>query len=182
MARFYESTPAILSASSESYFIEQPFRSYELLDSGKGKRYLCSVTKTIDVMKLKLLFISLPIALTLGTGVWTTIRLIEPVSAEEMSAVLSETSGMSSSEALQAFEQAGISETLLAKILDCSRFTLQRLRDSESSPTPSLDATILGLYSNYLLLKKSNLLFRCRFHSGYDQFYCFPNPLQEEES
>ena len=133
-------------------------------------------------MKLKLLFISLPIALTLGTGVWAAVRLNEPVSAEEMSAVLSETAGMSSSEALQAFEQAGISETLLAKVLDCSRFTLRRLRDGASSPTPSLDATILGLYSNYLLLKKSNLLFRCRFHAGYDQFYCFPNPLQEDES
>lgn len=131
-------------------------------------------------MKLKLLFISLPIALSLGAGVWATIRLREPVSAEEMRAVLSETSGMSSSEALQAFEQAGVSETLLAKVLDCSRFTLRRLRDGESSPTPSMDATILGLYSNYLLLKKSNFLFRCRFHSGYDQFYCFPNPLQEE--
>lgn len=139
------------------------------------------MTKTIDVMKLKLLFISLPIALTLGAGVWATIRLREPVSAEEMRAVLSETSGMSSSEALQAFEQAGVSETLLAKVLDCSRFTLRRLRDGESSPTPSMDATILGLYSNYLLLKKSNLLFRCRFLSGYDQFYCFPNPLQEED-
>lgn len=138
------------------------------------------MTKTIDVMKLKLLFISLPIALSLGAGVWATIRLREPVSAEEMRAVLSETSGMSSSEALQAFEQAGVSETLLAKVLDCSRFTLRRLRDGESSPTPSMDATILGLYSNYLLLKKSNFLFRCRFHSGYDQFYCFPNPLQEE--
>ncbi len=133
-------------------------------------------------MKHKLLFISLPIALTLGAGVWATIKLNDPVSAEEMSAVLSETSGMSSSEALQAFEQAGISETLLAKILDCSRFTLRRLRGGESSPTPSMDATILGLYSNYLLLKKSNFLFRCRFHSGYDQFYCFPNPLQEEEA
>ena len=131
-------------------------------------------------MKLKLLFISLPIALSLGAGVWATIRLREPVSAEEMRAVLSETSVMSSSEALQAFEQAGVSETLLAKVLDCSRFTLRRLRDGESSPTPSMDATILGLYSNYLLLKKSNFLFRCRFHSGYDQFYCFPNPLQEE--
>ena len=131
-------------------------------------------------MKLKLLFISLPIALSLGAGVWATIRLREPVSAEEMRAVLSETSGMSSSEALQAFEQAGVSETLLAKVLDCSRFTLRRLRDGESSPSPSMDATILGLYSNYLLLKKSNFLFRCRFHSGYDQFYCFPNPLQEE--
>lgn len=122
-------------------------------------------------MKLKLLFIFLPIALTLGAGVWAAVRLNEPVSAEEMSAVLSETSGLSSSEALQAFEQAGISETLLAKILDCSRFTLRRLRDGESSPTPSMDVTILGLYSNYLLLKKSNFLFRCRFHSGYDQFY-----------
>ena len=87
---------------------------------------------------------------------------------------------MSSSEALQTFEQAGVSETLLAKVLDCSRFTLRRLRDGESSLTPSMDATILGLYSNYLLLKKSNLLFRLRFLSGYDQFYCFPNPLQEE--
>ena len=131
-------------------------------------------------MKLKLLFISLPIALSLGAGVWATIRLREPVSAEEMRAVLSETSGMSSSEALQTFEQAGVSETLLAKVLDCSRFTLRRLRDGESSLTPSMDATILGLYSNYLLLKKSNLLFRLRFLSGYDQFYCFPNPLQEE--
>lgn len=133
-------------------------------------------------MKLKVLFISLPIALTLGTGVWATIRLNEPVSAEEMSAVLSETSGMTSAEALLAFEQAGIAMPLLAKVLDCSRFTLRRLRDGESSPTPSMDATILGLYSNYLLQKKSNLLFRCRFHSGYDQFYCFPNPIQEEES
>ena len=133
-------------------------------------------------MKLKLLFISLRIALTLGAGVWAAVRLNEPVSAEEMSAVLSETSGMSSSEALQAFEQAGISEPLLAKVLDCSRFTLRRLREGESSPTPSMDVTILGLYSNYLLLNKSNFLFRCRFHSGYDQFYCFPNPLQEGES
>ena len=131
-------------------------------------------------MKLKLLFISLLIALSLGAGVWATIRLREPVSAEEMRAVLSETSVMSSSEALQAFEQAGISETLLAKVLDCSRFTLRRLRGGASSPTPSMDATILGLYSNYLLLKKSNVLFRLRFRSGYDQFYCFPNPLQEE--
>ena len=49
--------------------------------SGNEKRYLCSVTKTIDVMKLKLLFISLPIALSLGAGVWATIRLREPVSA-----------------------------------------------------------------------------------------------------
>lgn len=82
-------------------------------------------------------------------------------------------------DALHAFEQSGISETLLARILDCSRFTIRRLRDGETLPTPSMDATILGLYSNYLLLKMSKLLFRLRVLKGYDQFYCFPIPVQE---
>jgi hypothetical protein len=128
----------------------------------------------------RLLLVSLLVALGAGTAIWVTISLNRSCSAAEMSTVLSETSGMTSSEALQAFEQAGISGTLLARVLNCSRFTIKRLRDGESLPTPSMDAAILGLYSNYLLLGKSNLLFRCRFHSGYDLFYCFPNPLQEK--
>ncbi len=128
----------------------------------------------------RLFFVSLLVALVAGTAVWVTVSLTRSVSSAEMSEVCSETSGMTSAEALQAFEQSGISAALLSRILNCSRFTIKRLRDGESLPTPSMDATILGLYSNYLVLKKSNFLFRCRFISGYDQYYSFLNPLQEQ--
>lgn len=126
-----------------------------------------------------LIIISSLIALSLGTGVWIAVNLNKSYSPQEMSEVRSEMSGMSASDALRSFEQGGIPEGLLAKVMGCSRFTIRRIRAGESQPTPSMDATIQGLYSNYLLLKKSNLLFRCRFLSGYDQFYCFPDPLRE---
>ncbi len=130
-------------------------------------------------MKPIMLIISSVVALILGVSIWITVSLNRPVSAREMSEVRSELSGLSSAEALAAFEQSGISAGLLAKVLGCSRFTIRRLRTGESAPTPAMDATILGLYSNYLLLGKSKLLFRCRFFSGYDPFYCYPDPLRE---
>ena len=130
-------------------------------------------------MKPYVLIISSLVVLTLGMSVWIIVGLNRSYSASEMREVHSEISGMSSSEALQAFEQSGISEGLLAKVLGCSRFTIRRLRSGESVPTPAMDATILGLYSNYLLLGKSKLLFRCRFFSGYDPYYCYPDPLRE---
>jgi hypothetical protein len=130
-------------------------------------------------MKPIMLIISSLVALILGVSIWIAVSLNRPVSAREMSEVRSEMAGMSSAETLEAFAQGGIPEGLLAKVMGCSRFTIRRIRSGESQPTPSMDATIQGLYSNYLLLKKSNLLFRCRFLSGYDQFYCFPDPLRE---
>ena len=101
-----------------------------------------------------LIIISSLVALTLGITIWITVSLNKSYSSQEMSEVRSEMAGMSSAEALQAFAQGGISEGLLAKVLDCSRFTLRRIRAGESQPTPAMDATILGLYSNFLLLKK----------------------------
>ena len=130
-------------------------------------------------MKPYVLIISSLVVLTLGMSVWIIVSLNRSYSASEMREVRSEMVGMSASEALQAFEQSGISEGLLAKVLGCSRFTIRRLRSGESVPTPAMDATILGLYSNYLLLGKSKLLFRCRFFSGYDLYYCYPDPLRE---
>lgn len=130
-------------------------------------------------MKSIVLIISSLVALALGTSAWVVVCLHKSYSASEMGEVLSEMSGMSSSEALQAFEQGGIPERLLAKVMGCSRFTIRRLRAGESVPTPAMDAAILGLYTNYLLLRKSNLLFRCRSFSGYDLYYCYPDPLRE---
>ena len=130
-------------------------------------------------MKPYVLIISSLVVLMLGMSVWIVVSLNRSYSASEMREVRSEMAGMSASEALQSFEQGGISEGLLAKVLGCSRFTIRRLRTGESAPTPAMDATILGLYSNYLLLGKSKLLFRCRFFSGYDPYYCYPDPLRE---
>lgn len=130
-------------------------------------------------MKSNVLIISSLVALALGMSAWIAVGLHKSYSALEMSEVLSEMSGMSSSEALLAFGQGGIPDSLLARVMGCSRFTIRRLRAGESVPTPAADAAILGLYSNYLLLKKSNLLFRCRFLPGYDPFYCYLDPLRE---
>ena len=130
-------------------------------------------------MKPYLIIISSLVVLMLGMSVWIIVSLNRSYSASEMREAHSEISGMSASDALQAFEQSGISAGLLAKVMGCSRFTIRRLRSGESVPTPAMDATILGLYSNYLLLGKSKLLFRCRFFSGYDPFYCYPDPLRE---
>ena len=125
-----------------------------------------------------LILIAVVMSLILGAIVGIGLFLNRPFTSAEMHEVLSETSSMSASEALQAFQHAGISDSLLAKTLKSSRYTIRRLRKG-GKPTPSMHATILGLYSNYLLMGRARFILWCRFSGGYDQWYAYPNPLQE---
>ena len=129
-------------------------------------------------MKPEDILIAITAALILGAVLGKGVFLDMPFSSEKMNQVLSETSNMSASKALQAFHEAGISDSYLAQILNSSRRTIRRLRMG-GEPTPSMSASILGLYSNFLLFGRSRFLFVCRFSRGYDQWYAFMNPQQE---
>ena len=124
-----------------------------------------------------IILIAVIASLTIGAVAGIGLFLNRPFSSEEMHEVLSETSNMSASEALQAFHREGISDSLLARTLISSRHTIRRLRN-DGNPSPSMEATILGLYSNYLLMGRPRFVI-CYSFSKYDQWYAFRNPLQE---
>ena len=130
--------------------------------------------KTNDIILIAVV-ISLIVGAIGGIGVF----LHRPYSSDKIREVLSETSNMSASDALQALHKAGISDSLLAKTLNSSRHTIRRLRKKNGEATPSMKASILGLYSNYLLMGRARFILQYSFSSGYDQWYVFPNPLQE---
>lgn len=112
---------------------------------------------------------------------WIRIRLSHSYSSEQMHGANTTVAVMSVPDILSAFRSKGVDDVRLASILKSSRFTLRRLRSGESSPSPSMEASIRGLYTDYLLLGESNLLFRCRYgRNGMDQYYAFHNPLQEK--
>lgn len=124
-----------------------------------------------------IILIAVVASLTLGAVTGIGLLLNRPFSSDEMHKVLTETSSMTASEALQAFHRDGISDTLLARTLNSSRHTIRRLRKG-GNPVPSMEATILGLYSNYLLMGRPRFIL-CYSFSKYDQWYAFRNPLQE---
>lgn len=129
-----------------------------------------------------LLVITVLAAMVAGSVLLIHARLSRSCSSEEVAAAQKAVSQMTASEILLAFGDGGIRESSLASILHSSRFTLGRIRSGDSFPTPSMDAAIKGLYTDYLLLSESKLLFLCRYGiHGVDQFYAFPNPLQETE-
>ena len=84
-------------------------------------------------------------------------------------------------ELLSAFRTAGLDDSDLGSLLHASKFTVTRLRMHETDPTASMEASIRGLYTDYQLLGRSKMLLRMRYgRHGTDQYYAFPNPLQEQ--
>lgn len=124
-----------------------------------------------------IILIAVVASLTLGAVAGIGLFLNRPFSSDEMHKVLTETLNMSASEALQAFHREGISDSLLARTLNSSRHTIRRLRKG-GNPSPSMEASVLGLYSNYLLMGRPRFIL-CYSFSRYDQWYAFRNPLQE---
>lgn len=115
-----------------------------------------------------------------GASLYVHVRLRGDYSSEEMRAAVKESSAMSPADILTAFQQEGIREETLSRALGASRFSLRRIRLSESRPTPAMEAAVKGLYSDYLLLGKSNILFTIRYwRNRQDPFGAFINPLLE---
>ncbi len=116
-----------------------------------------------------------------GACLYANLRLHRGYTPEEVAAAVKEAAPMSSADILGAFREDGIREESLSRILGASRFTLKRIGNGESRPTPAIEASIKGLYTDYLLLGKSRLLFALRYRlNGMDPAYAFINPLQEE--
>ena len=103
--------------------------------------------------------------------------LRDGVTPDEMSRATTATDLMSPAEILQAFRTDGVSDDAVADYFHASRYVIARLREGETMPTPSMEATLRGAYTNYLLLGKSFkwLARKC----PTDQYYAFPNPLME---
>ena len=130
--------------------------------------------------RLIMWFLIIVAALSMGSYWYVEHRLRREYSPEEVREAQHTVSAMSTAEILIAFQEAGLSEESLSKILGLSRFTLRRLKMGETLPTPSMEASFRGMYTDWLLLGRSNLLFQLRYgRNGYDQWYAFPNPLQE---
>lgn len=135
---------------------------------GKGSRYF-------------LFAIGILLVLCIGMAAFVSIRLHQSPSGETIISAKKVTERMTIPEIINAFHEEGIKEELLASILHSSPFTFRRFLSGESVPTPSMEETIRGLYEDYLVLRRNKLLFFCRYRkNGADQFYCFPNPLQEQ--
>ena len=106
--------------------------------------------------------------------------LRDGVTPDEMSRATAATDLMSPAEILQAFRTDGVSDDAVADYFHASRYVIARLREGETVPTPSMEATLRGAYTNYLLLNKSWrwLARKC----PTDQYYAFPNPLMEKDA
>ena len=97
---------------------------------------------------------------------------------EEMEAASAVVAAMSPAEILLSFQEDGVSDAAVAGYFHASRYVIARLRSGETVPTASMEATIRGAYTNYLLLGKSwKWLAR---ECPADQWYGFVNPLMEE--
>lgn len=130
--------------------------------------------------RLIIWFLWIAVTLSLGSYLYIEHRLHRGYSSEEVREAKHAVSAMSVAEILSAFQEDGLSEERISRILGSSRFTLRRLKTDESHPTPSMEASIRGLYTDWLLLGGSNLLFHLRYgRQGFDQWYAFPNPLHE---
>ncbi len=115
-----------------------------------------------------------------GAFLYVHVRLHEDHSSEEIRAAVKESSAMSPADILTAFHQEGIREEILSRALGASRFSLRRIRLSESRPTPAMEAAVKGLYADYLLLGRSNVLFAIRYWKNrQDPFGAYFNPLLE---
>ena len=120
-----------------------------------------------------------------GAVIYTEISLHRQYTSDEVGKAIKASSSKSTAEILKLFNEAGIQESKIAQILGVSRFSIQRLMTQYSLPTPSMEAAIAGLYSDYLLLGESKFLFNVRYlwkKKGIDQWYAFLNPLVEKES
>ena len=116
-----------------------------------------------------------------GVALYAGVRLQREYTVKEMSSALEASSEKSVSEILVFFYDAGIKERTLSKYLGASPFTLRRILSGQSLATPSFEANLRGLYSDYLLLH-SNILFHIKYAlRKTDQWYPFINPLQELE-
>ena len=118
----------------------------------------------------------------LAVGVlYAGIQIHRDYTVDEMTAALKASSGKSTSEILASFYDAGIKEQTISRCLGASPFTLRRIMSGESLATPSFEANLRGLYSDYLLLH-SNILFHIKYAlHNTDQWYSYMNPLQEQE-
>ena len=120
-----------------------------------------------------------------GAVIYTEISLHRQYTSDEVGKAIKASSSKSTAEILKLFNEAGIQESKIALILGVSRFSIQRLMTQYSLPTPSMEAAIAGLYSDYLLLGESKFLFKARYlrrKNGMNQWYAFLNPLVEKES
>lgn len=105
--------------------------------------------------------------------------LRDGVTPDEMSRATAVTDLMSPAEILQAFRTDGVSDDAVANYFHASRHVIARLRSGETVPTASMEATIRGAYTNYLLLGKSwKWLAR---GCPADQWYGFVNPMMEKD-
>lgn len=105
--------------------------------------------------------------------------LRDGVTPEEMSAATAITNSISPAEILQKFQADGVTDESMADYFNASRHVIARLRDGETIPTASMEATIRGSYTNYLLLGRSWKWLACKCPP--DQWYAFPNPLMEKD-
>ena len=125
--------------------------------------------------------ILLLVVLFAGACLYANLRLHRGYTPEKVSAAMKTTNPLSSADILTAFREEGFRDESLSKILGASRFTLRRIENGESRPTPAMEASIKGLYTDFLLLDKSRFLFALRYRrGGMDLSYAFVNPLQEE--
>ena len=104
--------------------------------------------------------------------------LQDGVTPDEMSAAIAVTDALSPAEILQAFRADGVSDDVVADYFHASRYVIARLRKGETVPTPSMEATLRGAYTNYLLLGKS--WSRLSRQCPADQYFAFSNPLMEK--
>lgn len=105
--------------------------------------------------------------------------LRDGVTPDVMSAASAVTNSISPAEILLKFQADGVTEKAMAVFYNASRHVIARLRDGETIPTVSMEATIRGSYTNYLLLGKSWKWLACKCPT--DQWYAFPNPLMEKD-
>lgn len=131
-------------------------------------------------MKARLLLITLS-AITSAGLLYICFRLShQTYTSVEIAKAMSVTESKTTAGILEALYKKGLGDRALAHILGASPFTVRRIRSGDSAPTPSFDAAIRGLYSDYLLLD-SKLLFEVKYtFRQQDQFYAFMNPIQEQ--
>ena len=118
------------------------------------------------------------VAAVFATASCTPGFLRDGATPEEMEAASAAVAAMSPAEILLAFQEDGVSDAAVAGYFHASRYVIARLRSGETVPTASMEATIRGAYTNYLLLGRSwRWLAR---GCPADQWYAFPDPLMEE--
>jgi hypothetical protein len=120
----------------------------------------------------------------LGVSFFLYSRVSRTHTSEDLAYAAQETNTKSAAEILQDFQQAGITDETLARLFHSSKWTLKRIRDRQTNPVMSFDATLKGAYYEFVLFdrRKTLFLWTLRMYPGTtDQYFAYKDPSKEQE-